>query len=150
MITTISTAVDSGACVVGLAFSDDRIHWQVRERPFLTPESMGTLDVTRVYDPRLTVINGACYFCCAVDTHHGIRGCIARTEDFEKESTFFPERSRKPQHGVVSERSTAAICVWSAPMPVYSLDRDRFDIWLSASPDLRYWGDSRMVQQYVN
>ena len=31
------------------------------------------------------------------------------------------------------------------PMPVYSRGRDRFDIWLSRSPDLVYWGRSELV-----
>lgn len=132
-------------CVVGLAFSDDGIHWQVRERPFLTPESMGDPDVTRVYDPRLTVINGACYLCCAVDTHHGIRGCIARTEDFEKIDILSLSVPENRNMVLFPEKINGRYMRLERPMPVYSLDRDRFDIWLSASPDLRYWGDSRMV-----
>jgi beta-1,4-mannooligosaccharide/beta-1,4-mannosyl-N-acetylglucosamine phosphorylase len=31
------------------------------------------------------------------------------------------------------------------PMPVYSRGRDRFDMWISRSPDLRFWGDNRFV-----
>ena len=31
------------------------------------------------------------------------------------------------------------------PMPVYSRGRDRFDMWLSESPDLVYWGNSKLV-----
>ena len=32
------------------------------------------------------------------------------------------------------------------PFPVYSRGgRDRFDIWFSDSPDLRYWGNSQLV-----
>ena len=30
-------------------------------------------------------------------------------------------------------------------MPVYSRGRDRFDIWFSDSPDLKYWGNSHLV-----
>ena len=31
------------------------------------------------------------------------------------------------------------------PFPVYSRGGDRFDIWMSDSPDLEYWGRSRLV-----
>ena len=32
------------------------------------------------------------------------------------------------------------------PMPVYSRGgKDRFDIWLSESPDMRFWGKSRLL-----
>ena len=31
------------------------------------------------------------------------------------------------------------------PFPVYSRGRDRFDIWLSRSPDLKFWGESELV-----
>lgn len=43
-------------CVIGLAFSQDGIHWKVQERPFLTIADMKDPDVTKVYAPRLTVI----------------------------------------------------------------------------------------------
>ncbi len=31
------------------------------------------------------------------------------------------------------------------PMPVYSRNNERFDIWLSRSPDLIYWGRSKLL-----
>ena len=42
-------------CVIGLAYSQDRIHWDVQKEPFLSPQDMNDPDITRVYDPRLTV-----------------------------------------------------------------------------------------------
>lgn len=30
-------------------------------------------------------------------------------------------------------------------MPVYSRGRDRFDLWYSESPDLKFWGNTRLV-----
>ena len=38
-------------------------------------------DVLRAHDPRLTVMDGKCYMCFAIDTRHGVRGGIALTED---------------------------------------------------------------------
>ena len=72
-----------GKCVIGIAFSEDGIHWDVQDKPFLTVEDMKDPDVKRVYDPRLTVIDGRCYLCFAVDTNHGVRGGVAVTDDFK-------------------------------------------------------------------
>ena len=30
-------------------------------------------------------------------------------------------------------------------MPIYSRGRDRFDLWYSESPDLKFWGNSKLV-----
>ena len=38
-------------CVMGIAFSQDGISWEVQDKPFLTVEDMDDPDVTRVYDP---------------------------------------------------------------------------------------------------
>ena len=56
---------------IGLAFSDDGINWKVEPKPCF---SMRDSEILRAYDPRLTVIDGRCYMCFAVDTRHGLRG----------------------------------------------------------------------------
>ena len=66
-----------GNCMIGIAFSENGIDWKVREKPFITREDLNDHDVTKVYDPRLTVIDNVCYLCFAVDTRHGVRGGIA-------------------------------------------------------------------------
>jgi len=65
---------------LGLAHSDDGIHWTVAPKPCWQWKDD---DIQRVYDPRLTVIDGRCYLCFAVDTDHGICGGVAVTDDFE-------------------------------------------------------------------
>ena len=65
---------------LGLAYSNDGIQWEVSLKPCFTLEDA---EIRRAYDPRLTVIDGRCYMCFAVDTNHGIRGGIAVTDDFE-------------------------------------------------------------------
>jgi len=59
---------------LGLAFSDDGVKWTVQPKPCF---AMKDNVIRRAYDPRLTVIDGHCYMCFAVDTRHGIRGGIA-------------------------------------------------------------------------
>ena len=132
-------------CVVGVAFSDDGKHWNVRNTPFLTPESLGDPDVTRVYDPRLTVMDGRCYLCFAVDTRHGLRGGIAVTDDFEKIEVLSLSEPDNRNMVLFPEKVGGTYVRLDRPMPVYSRGKDRFDLWMSRSPDLRYWGDHKLV-----
>ncbi len=132
-------------CVVGVAFSDDGKNWKVRETPFLSRESLGDPDVTRVYDPRLTVIDGRCFICFAVDTHHGLRGGIAVTDDFEKIEVLSLTEPDNRNMVLFPEKVGGRYIRLDRPMPVYSRGKDRFDLWLSRSPDLRYWGDHSLV-----
>ncbi len=128
---------------LGLACSSDGISWEAAPKPCFEMKDNENL---RAYDPRLTVIDGRCYMCFAVDTRHGLRGGIAVTDDLEsfeilsmtvpdnRNMVLFPERIGG--HYVRLER----------PFPVYSRGRqDRFDIWISNSPDLKYWGDSALL-----
>ena len=132
-------------CVVGVAFSDDGKSWTVRDTPFLSPESLGDPDVTRVYDPRLTVMDGRCYLCFAVDTRHGLRGGIAVTDDFEKIQVLSLSEPDNRNMVLFPEKIGGTYVRLDRPMPVYSRGKDRFDLWLSRSPDLRYWGDHKLV-----
>ena len=65
---------------LGLAFSDDGVQWEVQPEPCF---DLRDDEIRRGYDPRLTVLDGRCYMCFAVDTRHGVRGGIAVTDDFE-------------------------------------------------------------------
>jgi beta-1,4-mannooligosaccharide/beta-1,4-mannosyl-N-acetylglucosamine phosphorylase len=143
---------------LGLAFSDDGVAWKVTSEPCWERDDVvaavalfyegrdPATEIIRAYDPRLTVLEGQCYMCFALDTLHGLRGGIARTEDFHtfeilslsvpdnRNMVLFPERLGG--HYVRLER----------PMPVYSRGGvDRFDLWLSTSPDLAHWGHGQCV-----
>ena len=43
------------------------------------------------------------------------------------------------------EKIGGYFCRLERPMPVYSRGRDRFDTWLSYSPDFKFWGESKLV-----
>ena len=133
-------------CVIGLAFSADGIHWNVREKPFITVEDIGDPDVTKVYDPRLTVIDDVVHLCFAVDTHHGLRGGIAITRDFESieiQSLSVPDNRNMV---LLPEKVGGRYVRLERPFPVYSRGGvDRFDMWISYSYDLKYWGDSKLL-----
>lgn len=128
---------------LGLAFSDDGIQWQVQPKPcFEWREG----DILRAYDPRLTVIEGRCYMCFAVDTRHGIRGGLAVTDDFEKFKVLSLTVPDNRNLALFPERIGGRFVRLERPFPVYGrLGQERFDIWLSESPDLIYWGNPALV-----
>lgn len=135
-----------GKCSIGIAYSDDGIHWEAEKEPFLTAASFDEPEITRVYDPRLTVIDGKCYMCFAADTRHGLRGGIGVTEDFK---TFKMLSLTVPDNRnmvLFPEKINGQYVRLERPFPVYSRGgTDRFDIWMSCSNDMRYWGDSRLL-----
>ena len=69
---------------LGIATSDDGIHWNVSPKPFLSAEDYTTDEIRRFYDPRLTVIDGVLHMCFAVDTKHGVHGGVGIIHDLER------------------------------------------------------------------
>jgi beta-1,4-mannooligosaccharide/beta-1,4-mannosyl-N-acetylglucosamine phosphorylase len=128
---------------LGLAFSPDGVSWQVEPQPCF---ELADDEIVRAYDPRLIVLEGRCYMCFAVDTRHGVRAGIAVTEDFyhyEILSLSVPDNRNVV---LFPERIGGRYVRLERPFPVYSRGgRERFDVWLSDSPDLRYWGKSELL-----
>jgi beta-1,4-mannooligosaccharide/beta-1,4-mannosyl-N-acetylglucosamine phosphorylase len=128
---------------LGIAFSDDGIHWDVGPSPCLKWQDE---EVVRIYDPRLTVLDGRCYMCFAVDTRHGIRGGIAVTEDFSKFEIISLSLPDNRNMVLFPERIGGRYVRLERPFTVYGRGGvDRFDIWMSDSADLRDWGNSKLL-----
>ena len=134
-----------GGCNLGLAFSDDGLRWDVQDKPFLTKDQVDYPDVWRVYDPRLTVLEDKVYICFAMDTGHGLRGGIGYTTDFTDFHIVSLSVPDNRNMVLFPEKIGGYYCRLERPMPVYSRGRDRFDTWLSKSPDLKFWGESSLV-----
>ena len=129
---------------LGLATSDDGIKWTVADKPILgsdnLPQGLDINDeIRRIYDPRLTVIDGRIYMCFAVDTAHGICGGIAVTEDFEHFEALCISAPDNRNMVLFPEKIGGRYVRLERPMPIYSRGRDRFDVYLSSSPDMKYW-----------
>ena len=143
---------------LGLATSQDGLKWTVHPRPvmdeeraragmrFLYPERFGADFIRRIYDPRITVVEGKPLLCFAVDTAHGICGVIATTDDFEK-FEFISLTSPDNRNLVLfPEKIQGEYVRLERPFPVYMRPQpEAFPIWLSRSADLRYWGANRPV-----
>ena len=128
---------------IGLARSADGYHFTV------DPDvkfSINDGEIWRVYDPRITYMDGKAIICCAVDTHHGLRGGIATTKDFKSYEMISLSAPDNRNMVLFPEKINGEYVRLERPMPVYSRGGgDRFDMWISYSKDLVYWGKSELV-----
>ncbi len=129
---------------MGVAFSDDGINWEVQNKPWI--EVVDDPEIIRFYDPRLTVIDSKCYMCFAVDTRHGVRGGILETEDFDSYNILNMTIPDNRNMVLFPEKINGNFVRLERPFPEYSRGyQEKFDVWLSQSPDMRYWGDTELV-----
>ncbi len=127
---------------LGIAFSDDGIDWTVSEKK---PFFRGHPEIVRIYDPRLTVIDGEIYICLACDTKHGLLGGVGKLHNFEEIEffSFLPPDNRNL--ALFPEKINGSYILLERPMPVYSRGKESFDMWICESPDLKHWGGHRLV-----
>ncbi len=133
---------------VGLAVSDNGIDgWNVFAKPLIDSAAIADPEISRLYDPRITMIDGRLYLCLAMDTRHGIRGCIASLNDSLDKIDILSASAPDNRNMVLFPEKIGGLYVrLERPFPVYGRGgKDRFDLWLSQSPDLRYWGDHTLV-----
>lgn len=128
---------------IGLATSPDGLNWTIHNQPCF---ELKDEEFQRAYDPRLTVIDDEVYATFAVDTRHGLRGGIARTQDYlhyDIVSLSVPDNRNMV---LFPEKINGKYIRLERPMPVYSRGgRDRFDTWISESPDMIHWGNSQLL-----
>jgi predicted GH43/DUF377 family glycosyl hydrolase len=118
--------------------------WTVDETRGLRPEPDRFEEHWGVEDPRITQIDGTYYVVYTGYSEGGPLVCLATTEDF---ATF-------ERHGVIipPEDKDAALFPhtfegrWALlHRPATATAGLGAHVWLSWSPDLRYWGDGRIV-----
>ena len=133
---------------VGIARSKNGIDgWVFDPQPLIDSNDPNKdPELKRYYDPRITKIDGKLYLCLATDTRHGIRGTIAELSD--DLTTFTPISASVPDNRnmvLFPEKIGGEYVRLERPMPIYSRHNECFDLWLSRSPDLVYWGRSALV-----
>ncbi len=137
----------NGRSILGLARSRDGFQFTVDEKPFMEPATQGEFaqyEAFGVEDPRITFIDGEYLITYSAYSRHGVRIGLAKTKDFRIVERFaliteadyrnvviFPEKF----NGLYArlDRPHSEISPWS--------------VWISYSPDLRYWGDSKLVMK---
>lgn len=133
---------------LGIADSSDGIHWSVRPTPWKWVEELlaRNPEIERIYDPRLTVVDGRCYLCFAANTRHGLRGGIAVTDDLEHLDLLSLSAPDNRNMVLFPNRIGGDFVRLERPFPEYSrCFQERFDIWISRSPDCRYWGRTELL-----
>ena len=135
---------------LGIAVSDDGIRWTPWKDIWSPIQQIIDSDPEyyKAYDPRLTVLDGRCYICFALDTWHGTRGGIAVTDDFEKIELLSLSLPDNRNMVLFPEKFNGRFVRLERPFPVYSTGGENFDIWISASADCRFWGDFKLLLKH--
>jgi len=139
----------NGRSIIGLAESEDGLNFRVRPEPFLTPaeeEPFAVYEEYGVEDPRLCFLDGEYFITYSAYSRYGVRVALAKTSDFRRlervslitqadcrNVVLFPEKIGGSYARL--DRPHTEISPWS--------------IWISYSPDLVHWGDSRVIMKPV-
>lgn len=139
----------NGRSILGLARSLDGFEFEVDREPFMVPAQTGLFAEYEEYgieDPRITFMDGEFLITYSAYSSQGVRIGLAKTKDWQTVDRFsliteadyrnvviFPERF----NGLYArlDRPHSEISPWS--------------VWISYSPDLRYWGDSKLIMKPV-
>ncbi|MCJ7692673.1 MAG: glycoside hydrolase family 130 protein [Sedimentisphaerales bacterium] len=139
----------TGRSIIGLAQSDDGFKFKAAPEPFMVParqQAFFEYEEYGVEDPRITNLEGTYYITYSAYSRHGVRIGLAMTKDFKslervafitqadyRNTVIFPEKIGGRY--VKLDRPHSDISPWS--------------IWISYSPDLKFWGDSKVVMKPV-
>ena len=137
----------NGRSILGKATSKDGYNFNVDPKPFMIPATDGAFEEYETYgieDPRITLIDGEYLITYSAYSKHGVRIALAKTKDFITVERFsliteadyrnvviFPEKF----NGLYArlDRPHSEISSWS--------------IWISYSPDLKFWGESKLIMK---
>jgi len=139
--------LQNGRSIIGIADSKDGFKFKARPEPFLTPATKGEFKDYEEYgveDPRITYIDGNHLITYSAYSRFGVRIGLAKTHDF----------SSVERLSLIMESDTRNVVIFPEKIDgLYArLDRPHSEInpwciWISYSPDLRYWGDSKAVMK---
>lgn len=141
----------NGRSIIGIAESNDGYSFKVRPEPFLEPQissscsqcpAFGEYEEYGVEDVRISQIEEDFLLTYSAYSRHGVRIGLAKTKDFKtverislitqsdlRNVVIFPEKINGMY--VRLDRPHSEISKWS--------------IWISYSPDLIHWGNSKVI-----
>ncbi|MFW5773065.1 MAG: glycoside hydrolase family 130 protein [Tangfeifania sp.] len=135
----------NGRSILGLARSKDGYNFSVDEKPFMTPAKQGDFaeyEAFGIEDPRITFIDGEYLISYSAYSKHGVRIGLAKTKDWKTVERF----------ALITEADYRNVVVFPEKFNgLYArLDRPHSEIspwsmWISYSPDLKYWGESKLI-----
>jgi beta-1,2-mannobiose phosphorylase / 1,2-beta-oligomannan phosphorylase len=137
----------TGRSIIRLARSPDGFHFTADLEPFLIPALDGRFadyEEFGVEDPRVTHLEREYLITYSAYSRNGVRIALAKTKDFSqverislitqadyRNVVIFPEKFDGLY--VRLDRAHSEIVPWS--------------IWISYSPDLRFWGESQLIMR---
>jgi predicted GH43/DUF377 family glycosyl hydrolase len=140
----------NGRSVIGRADSDDGLSFTVNPEPVLLPSHNGIFaeyEEFGVEDLRINPVEEEYLLTYSAYSRHGVRIALARTKDFKsiervalitqadlRNVVIFPERFQDRYTRL--DRPHSEISPWS--------------IWISYSPDLVHWGNSKVIMKPVS
>ena len=139
----------NGRSILGLAESDDGYNFRVHDKPFMTPATKGVFRKYEEYgveDPRIIFLDDEYLITYSAYSRYGVRIGLAKTRDFK-----FIER-----FSLITEADYRNVVIFPEKFDgLYArLDRPHseispWSIWISYSPDLKYWGESKLIMKPV-
>lgn len=137
----------NGRSILGKAVSNNGFDFSVDPEPFMVPSKEGIFRDYEEYgveDPRIVFIEGVYLITYSAYSRHGVRIGLARTSDFKsvervsliteadyRNVVIFPEKINNRY--IRLDRPHSEISPWS--------------VWISYSPDLIYWGESKLIMR---
>jgi len=137
----------NGRSILGMAVSNDGYSFKVNEKPFMIPSTEGIFKEYEAYgveDPRITFVDGEYLITYSAYSKHGVRIGLAKTKDFKSVERF----------SLITESDYRNVVIFPEKFGgLYArLDRPHseispWSIWISYSPDLKYWGESKLIMK---
>jgi predicted GH43/DUF377 family glycosyl hydrolase len=137
----------NGRSILGKAVSHDGYHFEVAKKPFMIPALQGIFKEYEAYgveDPRIVFIDGEYLITYSAYSRHGVRVGLAKTEDFQTVERY----------SLITESDYRNVVIFPEKFGgLYArLDRPHSEIspwsvWISYSPDLKYWGESKLIMR---
>ncbi len=131
--------------VLWLARSRDGVHFTVDPAPVKWPAPDPTHAEVCVYDPRITWIDGEYVLMFASQSEaSGVRVGVVKTKDFVTFERMPAASEQGNRNGVLfPEKINGLYCRFDRPFG--NPHTDPAGIWVSYSPDLVHWGQSKPV-----
>ena len=138
---------------LGLAKSADGISFDVEPEPILTPalDEFGHLN-----DPRVTHIDGYYYLAYCSDPggdglrEEGIYLCIARSRDLRSWERIYRSEPDNRNAVIFPEHINGLYARLDRPFRRGYRTEYGYDIWVSYSPDMVFWGKHQLVLSHLD
>lgn len=137
----------NGRSILGSARSKDGCNFVVDPEPFMVPAREGLFaeyEEFGIEDPRICQIDNDFFITYSAYSRHGVRIGLGKTSDFR-----FVERL-----ALITEADYRNVVLFPAKFHERFARLDRphteispWSIWISFSPDLVHWGDSRVIMK---